>query len=279
MHARAIAGVKAERRSFRHRRDHRRAMSPLPEPIDRPSPNHDARPDGVPIDMLVLHYTGMKSGTEAIERLCDPAAKVSSHYVVEEDGRIFALVPETRRAWHAGVSWWRGHVGLNDRSIGIEIVNPGHEWGYRAFPEAQVAAVIALCRTILARHPIPARNVVAHSDVAPSRKQDPGELFPWARLAAEGIGLWPGAAPAAVDEVPPIAPGEEGDGVRALRATLRRIGYQLAPVGPADAALATVVTAFQRHWTPHRADGVADGRTRWAAGRVAAMAEGRIRGP
>jgi len=253
-------------------------MSPATAPIDRPSPNHDARPDGVPIDLLVLHYTGMRTGAEALDRLCDPAAKVSSHYLVEEDGRVFALVAETRRAWHAGLSWWRGHAGLNDRSIGIEIVNPGHEWGYRDFPDAQIEALIRLCSAILARHPIPPRNVVAHSDVAPARKQDPGERFPWARLAAAGIGLWPGAAPAAVDEVPPIAPGEDGDGVQALRATLRRIGYQVAPVGPADAALATVLAAFQRHWAPHRTDGIADGRTRWAAGRVAAMAEGRIGG-
>ena len=253
-------------------------MSDLREPIDLPSPNHDPRPDGVPIDMLVLHYTGMQSGTEALDRLCDPAAKVSSHYVAEEDGRVFALVTETRRAWHAGLSWWRGYAGLNDRSIGIEIVNPGHEWGYRDFPAPQIAAVITLCRAILARHPIPPRNVVAHSDIAPARKQDPGERFPWARLATAGIGLWPGEAPAAVDEVAPIAHGETGDSVRALRATLRRIGYQVAPEGPADAALATVLTAFQRHWAPHRTDGVADGRTRWAVGRVAAMAEGRIGG-
>lgn len=253
-------------------------MSNRREPIDLPSPNHDARPDLVPIDVLVLHYTGMRSGAEALDRLRDPAAKVSSHYLVEEDGRVFALVAETRRAWHAGLSWWRGHAGLNDRSIGIEIVNPGHEWGYRDFPEVQIGALIPLCHAILSRHPIPPRNVVAHSDVAPARKQDPGELFPWARLAAAGIGLWPGEAPAAADEVPPIAPGDAGDGVRALRATLRRIGYQVAPEGPADAALATVLSAFQRHWAPHRTDGVADGRTRWAAGRVAAMAEGRIGG-
>lgn len=253
-------------------------MSSTIPPLDTPSPNHDSRPEGVPVDMLVLHYTGMQSGAAALERLRDPAAKVSSHYLVEEDGRVFALVTEDRRAWHAGLSWWRGHVSLNDRSIGIEIVNPGHEWGYRAFPEVQIAAVIGLCRTILGHHPIPPRNVVAHSDIAPSRKEDPGELFPWPQLAAAGIGLWPGEAPAAVDEVPALGPGVAGDGVRALRATLRRIGYQVAPEGAVDAPLATVLTAFQRHWAPHRIDGVADGRTRWAAGRVAAMAEGRLGG-
>lgn len=253
-------------------------MSTTRDPLEAPSPNHDARPDGVPIDMLVLHYTGMPTGAEALARLRDPAAKVSSHYLVEEDGDVFALVPEARRAWHAGLSWWGGQAGLNDRSIGIEIVNPGHEWGYRAFPDTQIAAVIALCRAILGRNPIPPRNIVAHSDVAPRRKQDPGELFPWPRLAAAGIGLWPGEAPAAVDDVPPIATGDSSDGVRALRATLRRIGYQVAPEGVADGALAIIVTAFQRHWAPHRTDGIADGRTRWAAGRVVAMAEGRIVG-
>ncbi|MFQ3623108.1 MAG: N-acetylmuramoyl-L-alanine amidase [Acetobacteraceae bacterium] len=229
--------------------------------------------------MLILHYTGMRTGEEALARLRDPAAKVSSHYLVEEDGRVFALVPEGRRAWHAGVSFWRGHVGLNDRSVGIEIVNPGHDWGYRPFPDAQIGAVTGLALRILARHRIPARNVLAHSDVAPARKRDPGELFPWARLAAAGVGLWPGEAPAAVDEVPPIAPGETGDGVRALRATLRRIGYRVGPAGPMDAGLAQTVTAFQRHWSPHRTDGVADGRTRWAAGRVAAMATAHALAP
>ncbi|MDW8445458.1 MAG: N-acetylmuramoyl-L-alanine amidase [Acetobacteraceae bacterium] len=226
------------------------------------------------IDVLVLHYTGMRTGEEALARLRDPSAKVSSHWLVEEDGRVFALVPEHRRAWHAGVSWWRGRESLNDRSIGIEIVNPGHDWGYRPFPEPQISATIALCRDILSRHPIRPIDVVAHSDVAPDRKRDPGELFPWPRLAEAGIGLWPGEAPAAVDEVPPLAPGDTGDGVRALRATLRRVGYRVAPEGPVDGSLTTVLVAFQRHWAPHRTDGVADGRTRWAAGRVAALAEG-----
>lgn len=247
--------------------------------IDAPSPNHDARPPGVPIDVLVLHYTGMRTGEEALARLRDPAARVSSHWLIEEDGRVFALVPEERRAWHAGVSFWRGRALLNDRSLGIEIVNPGHDWGYRPFPEPQIAATIALCHDILARYSIRPIDVVAHSDVAPDRKRDPGELFPWARLAAAGVGVWPGEAPAAVDEVPPLTPGETGDGVRALRATLRRIGYRVAPEGGVDEALTTVLTAFQRHWAPHRTDGVADGRTRWAAGRIAALAERRGVGP
>ncbi len=159
------------------------------------SPNQDARPAGMPIDTLVLHYTGMRSAAEAIARLRDPAARVSSHYVVEEHGQLWQLVPDVSRAFHAGVSWWRGHGGLNDRSIGIEIVNPGHEHGYRDFPALQMAVVCDLCLTILSRHPIPPRNVVAHSDIAPDRKQDPGERFDWRGLAQSGVGLWPEGVP------------------------------------------------------------------------------------
>lgn len=200
--------------------------------------------------MLVLHYTGMRTGAEAITRLRDPAAKVSSHYVVEEDGRIFRLVPEARRAAHAGVSHWRGHAALNARSVGIEIVNPGHEWGYRDFPALQMAAVCELCLDILGRHPIPPRNVVGHSDIAPDRKQDPGELFDWQGLAANGVGLWPQADP----EAPPA---EE------TLPLLRAIGYRT------DLPLTVLVTAFQRHWLPGRADGIADAGTR---ARIAAVA-------
>jgi N-acetylmuramoyl-L-alanine amidase len=245
--------------------------------VDAPSPNHDARPDGVPIDTLVLHYTGMETGEAAIARLRDPDAKVSSHYVVEEDGRVFALVAEERRAWHAGLSWWRGHLSLNDRSIGIEIVNPGHEWGYRDFPDAQIAAVITLCQGILARHAIPARNMVAHSDIAPERKQDPGERFPWAVLAEAGIGLWPGAAPEEARTLPPLSTGDAGTGVAGLRAVLRRIGYRVASEGAYDRTVALAVAAFQRHWAQHRTDGVADGETRWRAGRVLGLATGHVR--
>lgn len=219
-----------------------------------PSPNCDERPGG--IDVLVLHYTGMQTGQAAIDRLRDPAARVSSHYVVEEDGRIFRLVPEHLRAWHAGVSIWRGRPQLNDVSIGIEIVNPGHEWGYRPFPAAQIAAVIALSRGILTRHPIPARNVVAHSDIAPTRKQDPGELFPWAELAAAGIGLWadvPGADVPAEDVLGADgAPADEA----ALLGLLGRLGYGLEEV-PA----AAVIAAFQRHWRPEAVTGTADAGT------------------
>src|SRR4051812_36828916 len=163
--------------------------------VELPSPNQDSRQEegrgGGAIDMLVLHYTGMQSGAAALARLCDPAAKVSAHYTVDEDGTIYAHVPEARRAWHAGSSHWAGASSLNACSIGIELVNPGHEWGYRNFPEAQIAALMPLCHSILVRHPIPSWRVLGHSDIAPERKEDPGELFPWAQLAKDGIGLWP----------------------------------------------------------------------------------------
>ena len=221
--------------------------------------------------MLVLHYTGMPTGEAALARLRDPAAKVSAHYLIEEDGRVFALVDEARRAWHAGLSAWRGEAGVNGRSIGIEIVNPGHEFGYRPFPKAQVDAVIDLVGDIRGRWTIEDGLILGHSDVAPRRKQDPGELFPWAALAAAGHGLW-------VD--PPPAPGEAlslgsiGLGVMALRGALARLGYEVATQGAFDEDLAVVVTAFQRHWVQSRCDGVADGETR-----ARLMAVLRLAGP
>jgi N-acetylmuramoyl-L-alanine amidase len=199
----------------------------------------------------------MKTAREAIDRLRDPAAKVSSHYVVDEDGAIFRLVPEDRRAWHAGVSYWRGHTALNGRSIGIEIVNPGHEWGYREFPVLQMAAVCDLCLSILSRHRIPARNVIAHSDVAPDRKEDPGEKFRWDDLARNGVGLWPIG-------VPDLGSGNairDAVGSRPVRAALAHIGYDVAPEGALNPALSTVLRAFQRHWRPEAVTGQADAGT------------------
>lgn len=221
-----------------------------------PSPNHDER-GGAPVDMLILHYTGMKSARDALDRLRDPAASVSAHYVVDDDGTVFGLVPEDRRAWHAGVSHWRGHAALNARSIGIEIVNPGHEWGYRDFPVLQLAAVCDLCLGIIARHPIPARNVVAHSDVAPDRKEDPGERFDWRALAENGVGLWPVDAPdlgtgGAIRDAASLHP---------VRAALREIGYRVAAEGALDPALSAVLRAFQRHWRPEAVTGQADDGT------------------
>ena len=199
--------------------------------IERPSPNHDDR-GGAPIDMLVLHYTGMTSGAAALERLCDAQARVSAHYTIDEDGTVYRHVPEDRRAWHAGVSHWAGISNVNARSIGIELVNPGHEYGYRAFPDVQVASLIRLSQGIVMRHPIATSQVLAHSDVAPARKEDPGELFPWEKLAAAGIGLWPQGSAGEV--------GPEG---------LVRYGYD--PDAPQD----KVITAFQRHFRPTRLDG------------------------
>jgi N-acetylmuramoyl-L-alanine amidase len=223
---------------------------------ERLSPNYGDRgepPNLRPIDMLVLHYTGMQSAEAALDRLCDPEARVSSHYLVEEDGAVWRLVPEVRRAFHAGVSYWLGDTDLNYVSIGIEIVNPGHEWGYRRFPEPQMAAVEELCRDILSRHPIPPYRVVGHSDIAPDRKADPGELFDWPRLARAGVGLWP-----------PPAPGlarRRGRGVglvshAAALADLARIGYCVSSATE-QAALA----AFQRRFRPERWDGLLDGET------------------
>ncbi|MGQ0526507.1 MAG: N-acetylmuramoyl-L-alanine amidase [Alphaproteobacteria bacterium] len=154
------------------------------------SPNFDARKGGAAPCMIIFHYTGMKTVEDALKRLCDPAAKVSAHYVVEEEGRVHALVDEKDRAWHAGVSYWRGEADINSHSIGIEIVNPGHEFGYRAFPDAQIMAVIKLCQGIISRYNIAPENILGHSDIAPSRKIDPGELFPWQKLAERGVGKW-----------------------------------------------------------------------------------------
>jgi N-acetylmuramoyl-L-alanine amidase len=225
--------------------------------IEAPSPNFDART--APPDILVLHYTGMRTGPEALERLRDPQARVSSHYMVEEDGRIFRLVPEERRAWHAGVSYWKGERNINGVSIGVEIVNPGHEFGYRPFPDAQIAAVVALVADIRTRWMIDNARIVGHADVAPGRKQDPGELFPWKRLAEAGHGLWVDAAPAPGAA---LSQGEESAAVFALQAGFTRLGYDLPPSGRFDAATQDVVTAFQRHWRQERVDGVADGATR-----------------
>ena len=237
-----------------------------------PSPNHDARPAGGAIDMLVLHYTGMRTAEAALARLCDPAAAVSAHYLVAEDGAVHALVSEDRRAWHAGVAAWRGWTDINARSIGVEIVNPGHELGYRDFAEAQMAAVIALCREIVGRHPIPARHVLGHSDVAPGRKADPGERFDWARLAAAGVGLWP-ARPVKGEMGMRLAPGDAGVAVAEVQRALADFGYALPCHGRFDAATEAVVVAFQRHFRPARIDGVIDPETAQLAHLVAQAAE------
>jgi N-acetylmuramoyl-L-alanine amidase len=218
------------------------------EIIQRPSPNFDPRPEGTAVDILVLHYTGMRTAEEALARLCDPQARVSSHYTVDEEGRLYRHVDESKRARHAGVSYWAGERDVNNRSIGIEIVNPGHEFGYVPFPEAQISAVMELSRAILARHPIPPHRVVAHSDVAPARKMDPGELFPWEGLAREGIGFFPHSTPIAGF----VTPTSEIE----FSSMLASYGYGVAP--DVDIPLAVVVTAFQRHFRPERINGIID---------------------
>lgn len=207
---------------------------------ERPSPNHDARIDGagaaVAIDTLVIHYTGMEPAERAIAWLCDPASRVSAHYLIDQAGAVTALVPEDRRAWHAGVAWWRGHGDINARSVGIELANPGHDFGYTDFAAPQIAALIGLAQAIVARHAIAPRNIVGHSDIAPGRKIDPGERFPWPALAAAGLGI---ALPAA-----PAAPGTLGDHAD-IADTLAAIGYPVA-----EAGLAACIDAFRRRWCP-----------------------------
>lgn len=245
-------------------------MSPI---ADLSSPNHDARPEGMPIDMLVLHYTGMPTGTAAISRLRDASAKVSAHYVVEEDGRVFRLVPEPRRAWHAGVACWRGHRDINGRSIGIELVNPGHEYGYREFPRAQMAALEALARDIVRRHRIAPRNVVGHSDVAPERKDDPGELFDWERLARAGIGPWPKLGGWLRRRAVPsfeFGPDDRDKAIADVQQKLAAWGYDVPTNGVLDPRTTRVLVAFQRHFRPARIDGRLDGET---ASRLNALLE------
>ena len=223
------------------------------------SPNHDERQVGAP-DMILLHYTGMQSADAALARLCDTKARVSSHYLVYEDGKIAQLVPEDRRAWHAGVSFWAGETDINSRSIGIEIVNPGHDFGYPDFPKRQIAAVIALCRGIIARRAIPRDRVLAHSDVAPNRKQDPGEKFPWRLLADSGVGLW--VEPVAISDWLSLVPGDSGENVTELQKSLAEYGYGIEATGSYDSATKDVVTAFQRHFRQAQVDGMADNSTR-----------------
>jgi N-acetylmuramoyl-L-alanine amidase len=226
-----------------------------------PSPNCDERKGGRPPDMILLHYTGMATGEAALARLCAGDSKVSCHYVVFEDGRIVQCVPEELRAWHAGVSSWAGDTDINSCSIGVEIVNPGHEFDYRNYPLRQVAAVISLCKSIITRRgPISSDRILAHSDVAPARKQDPGEKFPWDLMSESGIGHWVRPAPLNLDG-PTLKPGDHGDAVTRLQRTLRAYGYGIEETGNYDDATREVVTAFQRHFRQARVDGVADAST------------------
>jgi N-acetylmuramoyl-L-alanine amidase len=221
------------------------------------SPNHNERRTG--IDMLVLHYTGMPDAPTALSRLTDPRSEVSSHYLVDREGAVFALVPEERRAWHAGASSWQGETDLNSRSIGIEIDHPGHDGGNPPFGQAQIEAVVGLCREILSRWPIPPMRVLAHSDIAPRRKQDPGENFPWDRLHRAGIGHY--VEPAPIIAGSGLSLGDDGADVEALQRGLARYGYAVQVSGAYGEQTRSVVAAFQRHFRPERVDGRADPST------------------
>jgi N-acetylmuramoyl-L-alanine amidase len=225
----------------------------------RVSPNFGPRRETLKPDMIVLHYTGMATGAGAEAWLCDPASEVSSHYLVHEDGRVVQMVRESDRAWHAGKSSWFGRTDINSCSVGIEIVNPGHSLGYKAFPKRQIEAIIDLCVGIVGRHSIPARRVLAHSDVAPGRKVDPGEKFPWKALYAAGVGHLVPAAP--IGPGAALKAGARGADVEMLQSMLALYGYGLDITGTVDRQTEIVVAAFQRHFRRRLVDGVADGST------------------
>jgi N-acetylmuramoyl-L-alanine amidase len=223
------------------------------------SPNHGPRRGFSRPNCLILHYTGMPTGEAALALLIDPTSEVSAHYFIWEDGRIDQLVAEDRRAWHAGKAQWKGESDLNSASIGVEIVNRGHDGGAPPFPDRQIAATIRLGRDLCSRLKIPPERVLAHSDVAPTRKRDPGEIFPWKRLSEAGVGHWVPHAP--LDGAPLFDHEQEGPSVRALQAMLALYGYGVDLTGVYDRLTRSVVTAFQRHFRPELVDGEADGST------------------
>lgn len=224
-----------------------------------PSPNHGTRAEGSAIDMVILHYTGMESEDRALRWLCDPESAVSSHYFIFEDGRIAQLVDEERRAWHAGKSFWAGETDINSRSIGIEIANPGHEFGYRPFPDVQIASVIALMADILLRHQIPPERILAHSDISPLRKEDPGEYFPWEILHRAGVGHW--VTPTVITSGPMVKRGDRHGDVSRWRALAAAYGYGVTEGDELDLETEATVRAFQRHFRPERVDGALDAST------------------
>ena len=222
-----------------------------------PSPNFGPRRSAATPNILLLHYTGVASAAGAITWLATPKSEVSCHYVVDEDGLITQMVAEQMRAWHAGIGEWAGESDINSVSIGIEIHNQGHDAGYPDFPELQLLAVEKLCRDIIDRHAIEARNVLAHSDVAPARKRDPGEKFPWKTLADSGIGLW--VKPTPIDPTGPIFTlGETNPIIEEAQTLLAKYGYDVTASGYLDSVTRDVVAAFQRHFRPQRVDGFID---------------------
>jgi len=231
-----------------------------------PSPNHGERDAGLNIDILLLHYTGMPDAGGALKWLCMEESQVSAHYFVYEDGRIVQMVPEARRAWHAGAASWAGTRDINGCSIGIEIANGGPDSANPEFAPRQMSAVVALCRDIVARHLIPPQRVLGHSDVAPGRKSDPGAYFNWSMLSVAGIGLMIEAEP--IVQGPLLSPGDTGDEVRDLQIALARYGYGLEVSGTYCDATFNVVQAFQRHFRAARIDGIADVSTRKTLARL-----------
>lgn len=225
-----------------------------------PSPNFGPRRSGyADADMIILHYTGMKSAAEAVDWLTAAESSVSAHYLIDEAGEIIQMVAEEKRAWHAGVAYWAGEEDINSCSIGIEIQNPGIEMGYPDFPEVQIDAVISLCQNILKRLDIAPERVLAHSDVAPERKPDPGEKFPWDRLYENGVGIWVTPAPDRKDKG--FGLYDEGEAISELQMGLKRLGYRMRVSGRFCPLTRQVVMAFQRHWRPQRVDGWADSST------------------
>jgi N-acetylmuramoyl-L-alanine amidase len=245
-----------------------------PGAMVRASPNFGPRREGFRPEIILLHYTGMTTGAGAEDWLCNPASEVSSHYLVHEDGRIVQMVRESDRAWHAGQSSWRGVTDINSQSIGIEVVNPGPLAGHPPFPPRQIAAVISLCQGIVARHRIRPEMVLGHSDVAPGRKIDPGERFPWRALARAGVGHF--VAPARHRRGAALQPGDEGQEVTRLQAMLASYGYGLETGGTYDGATKTVVSAFQLHFRPKKVDGIADRATRETLQRLLAALPSRV---
>lgn len=220
------------------------------------SANFGPRQDGKKPDHLILHYTGLHTAQEALDILKCPSREVSAHYLVHEDGQVVQMVAERERAWHAGKSFWKGERDLNSASIGIEIVNAGVLEGFPAFPEAQIESVIALCRSIVDRYAIASANVLAHSDIAPERKIDPGENFPWKKLFEAGIGHWVEPAPIRGGRF--FAMGDRGQPVEALQSMLAMYGYEITINGEFNEQTKIVLSAFQRHFRPNQIDGVAD---------------------
>ena len=273
-----------------------RPDSPLVDAL-RPSPNFGARKDGKTVDCIIVHYTGMpagkglSSGERAIRWLENPVAQVSAHYVVDEDGRITQMVAEAQRAWHAGAGAWGGERDINSVSIGIEIAHPGHIWdlgaipdrdstapvephpGYYEYAPGQILAVIRLISDIVRRQRLNPNHILAHSDIAPARKQDPGEKFPWNQLFEAGLGLWVEPEPVGGD--PGFGPGDQGEAIRAHQKVLASLGYDIAANGLFDETTREVITAFQRHWRQARVDGRSDLSTILTAQRLERLARGK----